>query len=59
MTSSSQSLEVGSITTWKKCKQPIAKANCRAGNDSLKPGVNGVVNFLSRVVAGTLLDRIR
>ena len=24
-----------------------------------KTGVNGVVNFLSRVVAGTLLDRIR
>ena len=28
-------------------------------NDCLDPGVNGVVNFLSRVVAGTLLDRIR
>ena len=32
---------------------------CFFDNDSLKPGVNGVVNFLSRVIAGSLLDRIR
>ena len=32
---------------------------CFFYNDSLKPGVNGVVNFLSRVIAGSLLDRIR
>ena len=47
------------ITTWRQWRQPITKVNSQQANDSLKPGVNGVVNFLSRVVAGTLLDRIR
>ena len=55
----SQDDKLVSIIGGRKCKQPITNENCRLGNDFLKPGVNGVVNFLSRVVAGTLLDRIR